>query len=144
EIAQAMVREGAQSAIGFQDTFDDQLAEEFFATFFRAWPAAEFNSIAAFSYAWEQIRALKAPLQGSGLVLWTAQKLEDTQLISEHTIRQKTRQPIRLRDDNVRDMLQIDIEHIPELNYSILHNDGPLFSKFTIKKKHPLVGEVED
>src|SRR5690606_23901760 len=69
---------------------------------------------------------------------------EDTQLISEHTIRQKTRQPIRLRDDNVRDMLQIDIEHIPELNYSILHNDGPLFSKFTIKKKHPLVGEVED
>ena len=33
EIAASMVEAGAQSSIGFQDTFDDQLAEQFFATF---------------------------------------------------------------------------------------------------------------
>jgi hypothetical protein len=143
QIAYEAVAAGARSAIAFQDTFDDQLAEEFFATFFRAWAAAKWNPISAFSYAWQQIRARGLPLQGSGLVLWTDQPLEDTELISEAVIRRSTRAPVKqLSAENVRDLLQVNIEPIDELNYSILHNNGPLFSEFVIKKKNPHLGEV--
>lgn len=144
QIGKALVAAGIQSAIGFQDTFDDQLAEEFFATFFRVLPAAEGNSIAAFNYAWQQIRARKSPLQGSGLVLWTTLKLEDTSLIDEAVIRQHTTTAVELSRQNIRDLLQVEISPIAELNYSILHNNGPLFREFVIKKKDPKLGEVLD
>ena len=142
QIAYETVAAGALSAIAFQDTFDDQLAEEFFATFFRAWAAAKWNPISAFSYAWQQIRARNLPLQGSGLVLWTDQPLEGTELISESVIRSTTRAVSQLSAANVRDLLQVSIQPIEELNYSILHNNGPLFSEFVIKKKDPHLGEV--
>lgn len=144
QIACEAVAAGARSAIGFQDTFDDQLAEEFFATFFRVWGAAKWNPMSAFSYAWQQIRARRLPLQGSGLVLWTDQKLEGTELISEAHVRQSTRAASALSAANVRDMVQVSITPIGELNYSILHNNGPLFSQFVIKKKDPNLGEVAD
>ena len=144
QIAQALVHAGAQAAIGFQDTFDDQLAEQFFATFFRAWPAAEWSPIGAFNYAWEQVRQRKLPLQGSGLVLWTVNRLEDAKLIDEDIIRKRTQDRERLSADNVRNLLQVNISPIEELNYSILHNNGPLFKEFVIKKRNPNLGEVAD
>lgn len=141
-MAQAMVAAGARAAIGFQDTFDDQLAEEFFATFFRAWRAAKWSSIVAFEYAWATIRARKVALQGSGIVLWTIDKLEDATLIDEQTIRAETKTPVELDADNVRQHLQVDITPLDELNYSILHNNGPLFEEFVIRKANPNLGEV--
>jgi hypothetical protein len=144
QTAREIVAAGAQAAIGFQDTFDDQLAEEFFATFFRVWSTAQWNSISAFSYAWQQIRASKRPLQGSGLVLWTQHKLEGTQPITEEGIRKHSRRATELSATNVRDLIQLSIDPMKELNYSILHNNGPLFRKFVIKKKDSNVGEVSD
>lgn len=144
EIAPAMVAAGAHSAIGFQDTFDDQLAEQFFATFYRSWFAADWNPIAAFNFAWEQVRARRVPLQGSGLVLWTKHLLEGVRLINEQTLRAHTRQKIEISAANVRDFLEVKVEPLRELNYSILHNNGALFKEFSIKKKDLNVGEVSD
>ena len=45
------VAKGVDAAIGFQDAFDDQLAELFFATFYRAWRLSEWNTVAAFQHA---------------------------------------------------------------------------------------------
>ena len=41
-------------------------------------------------------------------------------------------------------LLQVNISPIEELNYSILHNNGPLFKEFVIKKRNPNLGEVAD
>ncbi len=144
QTARELVAAGAQAALGFQDTFDDQLAEEFFATFFRVWSTAQWDSISAFSYAWQQIRARKLPLQGSGLVLWTQQKLEGTQPIDEQVIRKHSRPAAQLSAANIRELIEVSIKPMSELNYSILHNNGPLFEKFVIKKKDSKIGEVSD
>ena len=144
EIAPSMVAAGAHSAIGFQDTFDDQLAEQFFATFYRSWVAADWNPIAAFNFAWEQIRARRVPLQGSGLVLWTKHALDGVRLITEQTLRAHTREKIEITAANAREYLEVKVEPLKELNYSILHNDGALFKEFSIKKKSLNVGEVSD
>jgi hypothetical protein len=144
EIAQSMVAAGAHSAIGFQDTFDDQLAEQFFATFYRSWSAADWNPIAAFNFAWEQVRARRVPLQGSGLVLWTQHALEGIKLITEQTLRAHTRERIEITAANARQLLDVKVDPLKEMNYSILHNNGALFREFSIKKNNLNVGEVSD
>lgn len=144
EIAPSMVAAGAHSAIGFQDTFDDQLAEQFFAMFYRSWFAADWNPIAAFNFAWEQVRARRVRLQGSGLVLWTKHSLEGVQLITEQTLRAHTREKIEITAANAREFLEVRVEPLKELNYSILHNNGALFKEFSIKKSSLNVGEVSD
>ena len=76
--AAACVALGAQASIGFQDAFDDSQAELFFATFYPAWKLADWNTAAAFRYAWQFVRAQKAALHGSGIVLWSAPSIRET------------------------------------------------------------------
>ena len=66
---------GAGAAIGFQDTFDDELAEQFFARLYK-----ELNSkddlLKAFLSAQSNVREKSKQVVGSGMVLWREEQLK--------------------------------------------------------------------
>jgi hypothetical protein len=77
-------------------------------------------------------------------VLRTSQALEGTGLIDEQDIRNKTQRAARLTATSVRELIEVRVQPIGELNYSILHNNGPLFEEFVIRKKDSNLGQVSD
>lgn len=155
--AAACVAEGAEAAIGFQDAFDDTLAELFYATFYQAWRVSKWNSAAAFRHAWQVVRSQDRPLHGSGVVFWSARSIRETlpgywnggptlepEEIDARWNKELASHRITLTAENVREHLEININPPPALNYSILHNDGALFDRFTIRKTSLLVGRVQN
>lgn len=140
---------GAQAAIGFQDTVDDALAELFYATLYRAWTFGEQSATAAFRYAWHQVRAQGRPTTGSGLVLWNARSLRptryatptllDVKVIEDKWMEHRERQ---VTAATARDDIEVRVAAVDLLNYSILHNNRPLFETFTLKKKKDDIGAV--
>ncbi len=154
--AAACVALGADAAIGFQDSFDDALAELFYVTFYRAWQLSGFNTAAAFRHAWQFVKSQEQPLHGSGVVLWSARSIRET-LPGYWTRRGETWETtaidrqwdaalaagaVALTPENITQHVAVDVVPLKELNYSILHNDGGLFEKFTIRKTGPTVGRV--
>lgn len=65
---------GASAAIGFQDEFDDSLAELFFSTFYQSWKP-EWKMLEAFQAACLVLRDQPANLNGTGVVLWSDHSL---------------------------------------------------------------------
>jgi hypothetical protein len=151
-IAPLCVAEGAGAAIGFQDSFDDGLAELFYATLYRAWSLTQWDIVAAFQYAWRAIREHQRPLAGSGIVLWNERSIagqpaaaadEDSR---EATIRSRWHEDTEKQTPTpaaIHEQLDVEVELIPQLNYSILHNNGPIFQRFRIRKKTLGVGRVD-
>lgn len=163
EIAARCVQEGAEAAIGFQDSFDDRLSELLFATFYRAWGASKWNTTEAFRYAWNVVRGSGLPLQGTGVVLWSARSIQrkltegkglsarQKSTVSVGEIENRLRQQVKrqakrtkLTPENVRQYVGVDVKPVQGLNYSILHNNGPLFTTFTIFKKDTSLGRIDD
>jgi hypothetical protein len=151
-IAPLAVASGAGAAIGFQDSFDDDLAELFFSTLYRAWNLADWNIVSAFQFAWQAVREQGRPLLGSGVVLWNdasilaeAAVAGATEDARHQTIRDRWRQQPAppLTPETVRDQLEVEVTLISQLNYSILHNNGPIFGKFRVRKKDLGVGRVD-
>ena len=154
--AAACVAKGAEAAVGFQDAFDDTLAELFYATFYQAWKLADWNTAGAFRHAWQTVRNRNQDLHGTGLVLWSARSIRetlpgywrktgatlDTTEINELWSKAVLDDHITLTPENVCDHVEVDVQTLTALNYSILHNDGALFERFTIRKKSLQVGRV--
>jgi hypothetical protein len=81
-IAPLTVAQGADAAIGFQDTIDDSMAEQFLADLYAAWRMADPGKVLrnqdvplAFATAFRLLREYRRPLRGSCIVLWSAQSL---------------------------------------------------------------------
>lgn len=151
-IAPLAVARGARAAIGFQDAFDDELAELFWSTLYRAWPVAGWNLVSAFQFAWQSVREQQRPLQGSGVVLWSDRSIADEARPIEARTAAARHEGIEARwreqlappsAESIRDVLEVEVAVIPELNYSILHNNGPLFERFRIRKKDLGIGRVD-
>lgn len=153
--AASCVALGAEAAIGFQDAFDDTLAELFFATFYQAWRLAKWNTVGAFRHAWKTVRDQRQPLHGSGIVLWSARSIRETlpgywnngrtcevKEIDRLWSKMVDERPIALTPENIAEHVELDIQPLSALNYSILHNDGALFDRFTIRKTGVQVGRV--
>jgi hypothetical protein len=155
-IAPLCVSEGAAAAIAFQDSFDDRLAELFFSRLYRTWQLADWDIVQAFQDAWREVRAQKRPLQGSGVVLWNERSILDQPAAEEAQEAQAAARPAQnlrkrkaekektpLTAENVREKLQVDVDVIKQLNYSILHNNGPIFKRFLVSKKDLSIGRVD-
>lgn len=152
-IAPLCVADGAQAAIGFQDSFDDGLAEIFYSTLYSAWRLADWNIVSAFDFAWQTVRRQGLPLQGSGIVLWNSESIVGEPQVapaqkSERSNEIRTKWKVQTQDlvltpENIRDMVGVEVEVIPQLNYAILHNNGPIFRRFRISKKSNKVGKVD-
>ncbi|MDH4323668.1 MAG: CHAT domain-containing protein [Betaproteobacteria bacterium] len=151
-IAPLCVASGAGAVIGFQDSFADNLAELFYATLYQAWHLAGWRIVPAFQYAWQEVRRRNAPLQGSGVVLWSEESIlgeapqrqgaaPDVQQRIRERWRKQLKKPATAL--TVRDQLEVEVVPIPQLNYSILHNNGPIFERFRVSKKTPGIGRID-
>ncbi len=153
-LAPLCVAKGAHAAIGFQDSFDDSLAELFFHTLYRSWQLADWSLTAAFAFAWKTLRDQNQPLRGSGIVFWSKASILDQAPHAEQALTKPTRKKARSRSlapiyeaptaDQIHDQLEVDVALISQLNYSILHNNGPIFERFRVRKKRLSVGRVDD
>lgn len=152
-IGPMIVAGGAHAAIGFQDEFDDALAELFFGHFYHAWRVSKWDLLTAFVMACQALRAQPRGLSGTGVVLWTAtsflkasvDKKQEFDLANFTEIKSKIRkekektiQPDDTKwgkdEASARDLLPVEIEARTTVNYSMLHNERPLFRKFLIHK----------
>lgn len=163
------VAEGAAAAIGFQDEFDDNLAELFFCNFYQAWNGSRWNTLAAFQAACQTLREQSVNLRGTGVVLWSRESLllkkepaparrgargvstaererraPSAPLLaaSEAAVKQlRQAKDRRLTPSGESGLLQVDVRPLPELNYSMLHNNREMFDVFKITRERD--GRVE-
>jgi hypothetical protein len=145
--ARELVAHGAHAAMGFLDEIDDELAERFFQGFYWAWcrPGSTCTIPQAFVEAWENMKGDR--LHGTAIVIWFGRSVfEEFRLlprpIEGGAAASTTRQDVlsKLAATPMRELLQVDVKAPSEINYSLLHNDRPLFEKLTLTKlvKEPL------
>lgn len=147
-ICPLLIAEGTDTAIGFQNEFDDSLAELFFTSFYRAWSNRGVNAMEAFQLAFKMLRE-HPHIQGTGVVLWSARSLLGQP--DEQARRTRSAKAIEgveksMQEDSQKIIQPEGVESIvdllgrPEvtanktLNYSMLHNDRPLFERLILKK----------
>jgi hypothetical protein len=125
--APLLLAHGALAALGFQDAFDDALAEYFYEAFYSSLKIA-WNVPAAFEHAWLALHAQPDLGPGTGVVLWGRAPL----LAPKATAVAAPR--ARMKGEGV----QCRIRAKKDLNYSVLHNHGPLFDEFELRNNlHP-------
>lgn len=135
-LAAMAAAEAALAAIGFQDEVDDRSAEEFFAKFYFAWRTLDWNLLDAFRVALSETK-----LEGAVVVLWSTRSLlegvkqQPLLAVQKRVAAARRTAPGRdLSKLDPEDVLAIEIELKPTLNYSLLHNDADLFEQFSIFK----------
>ena len=129
-IAALAVSFGAGAAIGFQDGFDDALAELFYANFFAEYQQ-DGNIARAFTYALRDL-----PLhdeRGTGLILWIAADLLDQDLHSATATGLRPEPPTGAAEDRVGAEVRVRAR----ANYSLLHNSEGLFQVFRAHRSEP-------
>jgi len=143
-IAAHAVAAGARASIGFQDTFDDHLSEQFFGTLYRLWRQEGWDLLEAFRGAWESIRSAGSSIRGSGIVLWTRQPLVTVVGEKVASVRRTAREsrkptepvtiwtPDAVEAADARTFIKHDVRALDEINYSLLHNREPLFESFSL------------
>ena len=144
------VAEGVQAAVGFQDEIDDTLAELFFATFYRSWNSSTGRSpLDAFQTALVEIQDHPISMSGSCIILWSAVSLLEA-TTRDSMVEESKRLRFELQQDRaqeapatgtgdgtMRDLIDIDVKALEELNYSLLHNRKPAFARFKLRKFTP-------
>jgi hypothetical protein len=130
-VAQKAVDYGANAAIGFENTFDDAVAETFFTHFYQGYAQSGGDLCLSFCDALTAIDPLIRRVRGSGVILWSRYSLLHGRLNSEGEI------PVRIADpqteiDTVREMISIQVEPKSPLNYADLHNRESLLSECSL------------
>lgn len=137
-LAPMLVAEGAAlAAVGFQDAFDDSLAEYLLARLRRELFTSGFDLPGAFRTAWEQVRALPESVDATGVTLWVGAPVfvdAATRERHEQVAAAKARRagPRQLQERALTAQVRCEIEPFAELNYAVLHNAQPLFRRFVL------------
>jgi len=135
-VAAIIAAQTADAAIGFQDEIDDRIAENFFATFYFAWRALQWDLLRAY-----RVAVGASHFGGAVVVLWSARSLLsgvqekplqlDTTQVGE--VRKKaSRRDITKMD--AHDVLDVVIKLKDTVNYSLLQNNENLFEEFSVRK----------
>ena len=132
-----LVQWGCHAAIGFQDAFDSALAELFYGTFYAAL-RSQWNLSAAFQQAWRAVREHPTNLIGTGVVLWTDTPTVGASLPAARApTTGRTPAATPWADPEKMDLqwirTRVRVKPKRAINYSLLHNDGELFDKFSLK-----------
>ncbi len=141
-LAPLCVAQGAQAAIGFQDTFDDRLAEIFFSAFYRGAAASNWNLASSFRYAIDVVVAQKRPMNGSGITLWTRQSIADMDWTEGFNPSDQVTKRPAVSGAQAGAALALDIRPRASVNYSVLHNGGSLFERFVLSRTDTNVGAI--
>ena len=127
-VAPLVVAEGAALAsVGFQDAFDDALAEFVYATLYAELCAGGWNLPQAFHRTWLTVRQLPESVDATGVTLWAGSPILGGPAVESLTPVKDTvlkKQPA---------IVTCDIKPCAELNYAVLHNAQPLFEKFVLE-----------
>jgi hypothetical protein len=139
-LASTTVTKGAAAAIGFQDEIDDAMAELFFARLYETWQRSSWNLLVAYREALKSLGEYAAKLRGTGIVLWSAASLLPyAQSSTSATSPQTTSSPESLLSpttfSDLGAAIRVVVEPCPKLNYSMLHNNRPMFNKFEVKRQ---------
>jgi hypothetical protein len=137
-MAPMSVANGARHAIGFQDTITDADALLFFSSFYRAW-SKNWDMLEAFQNARIEFSRQASAQANAGVVLWSdhswlIQPPEAKPLGRKGKSVSVAAPPARPSD------LKLYIEALPNLNYSLLHNNRSPFKNFMVDK--PLSGPL--
>ncbi len=125
--APLLLAHGVLAAVGFQDAFDDALAEYFYEALYSNLRPA-WNLPAAFEHAWSALHSQPDLGPGTGIALWARAPL----IARAQPVAAAPR--LRAKGEGV----QCRIKPKKELNYSVLHNHGPLFDEFELRNHlHP-------
>ena len=143
------VAEGAEAAIGFQDEVDDALMEFFFTNFYEAWRRMHWDTLEAFNFALTALKGKQGQLTPTGgIVLWSGHSLVkpvaartsteiSTMDAAKKELEADKKKVLTLKDfpeDKRRELLSFEVKVCSSLNYSMLHNKGRLFEKFSLRK----------
>ncbi len=124
-LAPIAVAKGAHAAIGFYDTFDDALAEKFFAIFYQRLRLGGNQVGTAFQCALQEMRR-GASAGGEYVVLWTADSVI-------HQLSQGAIEPAEPRiSDACEHRLFVSVLPVSRVNYARLQARDPLFTRFNI------------
>lgn len=140
-LAPMVVAEGAAlAALGFQDAFDDSLAEFIVVQLLQGLRAQDFDLPAAFDGVWRTVRELPESVDATGVTLWVgAPVFVDDGTRAAHQRRaqeQRARRERRERGEHPG-VVRCEVEPFPELNYAVLHNAQPLFRRFVLSCDSP-------
>lgn len=138
------VAQGAAAAIGFQDRFDDLVAELFLGELYRAWTASGGDPLVSFYVAWLALMEASATKPGSGVVLWSARSLvgigmkelaRRADAIRKELARHRTDAVSFREKHDAANALDVKIRPLERLNYGLMHNRGPMFEAFEIRNR---------
>lgn len=134
-IAPLMVAEGAAAAsVGFQDAFDDALADFFHASLYRALVSCGWNLPLAFTRTWSVLRQLPESVDATGITLWAG-----APVVPLHAA------PPAAKGERRRSAeIRCTVKPYGELNYAVLHNAQPLFEQFVIECDEPGPDQLVD
>ena len=134
---------GAGAALGFQDSFDDGLAQLMLGSFYAALSTEVLEE--AFATGWKALRSHSTRLRGTGIALWqggaprrTTRRAVAARVRPEE---EKVLAPSSWPAERLHELFSVSVEPLPEINYAQLHNNRDLFSAFLIKLLQP--GRVE-
>jgi hypothetical protein len=151
-LAPIAVSYGVGAAIGFQDVFDEDLAETFFSCMYSDWRRAGWDLPFAFRSAWEEVLNRPGQMQGTGVVLWNSTPLfaapaARSALIAGRHQHKLTRRLEKesgkakfapdVSPSDVSKYIAVHVKPLEDLNYSLLHNQRPLFQRFVLSRKTP-------
>jgi hypothetical protein len=148
---------GSWAAVGFQDIFDDDLAEQFFARFYAALDSAD-DILRAFLSAQAVVREESNRMIGSGLVLWRECLLQPTDkaAIPDQAVVSQQAGPPPGQPPTAAPFGQLpghppaglplapagpwpfgppEVKPWDKLNYAMLHNKSEIFEKFVLRRK---------
>jgi hypothetical protein len=145
-VAPLAVAEGAAlAAVGFQDAFDDALAEFFHATLYQQLVDTGWQLPEAFHQTWLRVRDLPESEGATGVSLWAgapvfAPRARDRSAAGAGA----GATTAGIDSPPPADPVRCDIEDEAELNYAVLHNAQPLFRRFILECDQPRPDRVVD
>lgn len=133
----------AGAALGFQDSFDDALAQLLLGSFYEAL-ASGASMDRAFALAWQGLRDNPTLLRGTGIALWQGgppRRQAARRAAAREDGEPALIAPAAWPPEKVHELFSVSVEPLSEINYAQLHNNRDLFSTFLIRKLKP--GRVE-
>jgi len=146
-LAPMLIAEGAsRAALGFQDAFEDSLAEYAITQLLRQLFPTGFDLPKAFAKVWEEVRALPESVDATGVTLWLdGPVFVDPATKTAHAGRGAELAAADLAEPQPASAeVRCAIEPFPELNYAVLHNAQPLFRRFVLSCDAPDQAEPLD
>ena len=152
-LAGLCVAEGCGAALGYQDDFSDRLSEVFYERLYWAWQKEDEDLLAAFRYAFSEVRKRGVAATGTGVVLWCGASwlttptkpttLEATLKFTEQAKKDCEQVLKPPASGSAQMVMTADVKPYAALNYSILHNskEQSVFERFVIAKPR---GKVDD